>query len=96
MPIRAAARYHVPRNQCFEGSKGGTKGNVHLHVLEPMHVGRLHREVGDGKSLCGRSPWYHREPEPDQRGTDHRCSRCLSIAERYNVEWPHYTGGDEG
>lgn len=86
MSVRTEPRYHVPRNQCFAGSRGGTKGNVHLHVLEPLHSGRLHREVGEGRSLCGRRPWWHREPEPWER-QDH-CPRCEDIAARHDIAWP--------
>jgi hypothetical protein len=86
--IRAEARHHVSKNQCYPGSRGGQRGNTHLHVLEPLHSGRLHREVGDGKSLCGRYPWWHREPEHDEVNADHRCPKCVALAEKHGVEWP--------
>jgi hypothetical protein len=45
----AIARYHVPRSQVWEGSRGRQTGRIHLHV--------------DGRVLCGaRLPWYGREP----------------------------------
>ncbi len=71
-------RYHVPRSQVWEGSRGRQSGNVHLHALEPVTLGRIHREPG--RSLCGRDGWYEREPYPTE--THDICPRCAEIAAR--------------
>lgn len=88
-------RYHVPRSQCFSGSRGGQRGNLHLHVTEPLHSGRLHRDTG---ALCGRKAWWDREPEPfelsDGRYAQDRCPRCVEMGERYGVEWPTEDASD--
>ncbi len=86
------ARYHVPKNQCYPGSRGGTKANVHLHVT-PLLSGRLRRDAGDGRSLCGRRPWWPREPETftdakDEWAAEYRCPVCVELAERHGIEWP--------
>jgi hypothetical protein len=94
--FRVEARYHVPRNQCYEGSRGGTRANVHLHVIGQLDSGRLHRKSGDGLSLCGRYPWYHREPEIFERSADLRCPRCLDVAHRHGITWPESTDPTRG
>ena len=85
------ARYHVPRGQCFAGSRGGTKANVHLYPAKSLHSGRLHREPH--QPLCGRTAWWPREPERINGGRDewdpiYRCPRCVDLAERHGIDWP--------
>jgi hypothetical protein len=89
-------RYHVPKNQCYEGSRGGQRGGVHLHVAlhrdGPLtldsRTGRLGRitRVG-GQSLCGKRGRYER-PVEDESDLRARCAECVRRAERYGVEWP--------
>ncbi len=86
------AKYHVPKNQCYPGSRGGVTGNVHLHVT-PLVSGRLRREASDWRSLCGRRPWWPREPERiiggrDEWAEEERCPRCVDLAERHGIAWP--------
>lgn len=80
--ITTEARYHVPRSQVWEGSRGRQQGCVHLHVNEPMQQGRLQR--GGGQALCGKAGWYERPANPDERA----CPRCLELAARYGVRVP--------
>lgn len=91
---RWSARYHVPRSQVHEGSRGAAGGNVHLHVpLEPTY-GRvlvaIHGRATEisrkpGRALCGKGvPWYDRPPMEGET----RCPRCVDFAERYGIEWP--------
>jgi hypothetical protein len=76
-------RYHVPRSQVWEGSRGRQHGNVHLHVKqgEAFQAGRIHRVQYE--ALCGRSAWYGRAPEGIE-GTreDDFCPRCIEIGTR--------------
>ena len=69
------ARYHVPRSQVWQGSRGGQAGKVHLHVREAFSSGRIHRAPGE--ALCGRSGWYERPAEGEEL-----CARCEEIRDR--------------
>ena len=86
-------RYHVPRNQCFAGSRGSQRGKLHLHLSEPLRSGRLHRE--SGQVLCGRSAWWDRDPEPDEVDWD-RCPRCEDLAKRHGITWPDHPAKEKG
>lgn len=81
-PIGTEPRYHVPRSQVWEGSRGGQQGNVHFHLLSELDTPRLKRKAG--AALCGRRGWYEREPTTGEKP----CPRCLDLAERYHVEVP--------
>lgn len=77
--------YHVPRSQVWEGSRGRQQGHAHLHATKSITIGRIHREPGAFSSaLCGRSGWYTRPAETDEK----RCPRCVARAERYGIAWP--------
>ena len=71
------ARYHVPRSQVWEGSRGGQRGHVHLHVRkgDAFQAGRIRRVQGE--SLCGKRGWYERPAEGEGL-----CPRCLEIGTR--------------
>lgn len=75
-------RYHVPRSQVWEGSRGAQRGNVHLYVmLQPFDHGRIHRQVG--QTLCGKTAWWDRAPESeDELSDDALCPRCRELASR--------------
>ena len=63
-PVRRALtpRYHVPSSQTWAGSGGRAQGNVHLHVLKDMTLGRRVRKQGE--CLCSKKHGtYEREPE---------------------------------
>jgi hypothetical protein len=87
--IALERRYHVPRSQVWQGSRGRQEGRVHLHlppdagpwgVPIPL-VGRIARTPGS--SLCGRCGWYERAPEFAYERTDEAlCARCVAIAAR--------------
>lgn len=80
----AELRYHVPRSQVWEGSRGRQKGHYHIHVTERLLSPPLVRVPG--ASLCGKRGWYERPP---QNGDDYEtCPTCLKRAERYGVEIP--------
>ena len=70
-------RYHVPRSQVWEGSRGRQEGKVHVHVLEDVRIGRIYRKRG--QALCGRPAWYERYPIPGEIP----CPRCEEILARY-------------
>ena len=74
-------RYHVPRSQVWEGSRGRQSGKVHLHVpagaAGPMRFGRIVR--APGRALCGRVGWYERPP---YEGELELCTRCGEVAAR--------------
>jgi hypothetical protein len=87
-----ALRYHVPRSQVWEGSRGKQIGAVHLHAIGDVELtakigrsGRLVRKVG--QALCGRRGWYERDVEHE---SDLRveCSECKRRARRYGIPWP--------
>lgn len=79
-PVTAEKRYHVPRSQVWEGSRGRQVGKVHLHVTEPLFSPPLVRSAG--KSLCGRVGWYERPLDGDRY---EMCPTCVKRAERYGV-----------
>jgi hypothetical protein len=88
--IRAEApelelRYHVPRSQVWEGSRGRQSGNTHAHTLAELERGRLKRRRG--QALCGKRGWYERPPEYESERAA-RCPRCVDVAERYGLAWP--------
>jgi hypothetical protein len=68
-------RYHVPRNQVWEGSRGGQKGKVHLHVREDLRFGRIKRRRG--QALCLRNGWYARPL--DVLEVQALCPRCAEL-----------------
>lgn len=72
------ARYHVPRSQVWEGSRGRQSGLVHLHVTAPFDFGRIHRSTG--QALCGRTGWYERPAEGEPL-----CPRCDEIRARASL-----------
>lgn len=78
-------RYHVPRSQVWEGSRGAQHGAVHLHATEPVNYGRITRKPG--QPLCGRYGWYERAIEHDS-DLEHRCAECERRAKRYGITWP--------
>lgn len=73
-------RYHVPRSQVWQGSRGAQKGHTHLHVTEAIDWGRLKRSKG--QALCGKRGWYERPPEFESEKAD-ICPRCADLADRY-------------
>lgn len=76
-------RYHVPRSQVWEGSRGKQRGNVHLHVKagEAFEAGRVRRTRY--QALCGRRAWYDRALEGDEgQRQDDFCPRCIEIGTR--------------
>jgi hypothetical protein len=85
VPLREAfdLRYHVPRSQVWEGSRGRQHGNVHLHVKpgEAFEAGRIRRT--QHQALCGRLAWYDRalEGAEGEREEDF-CPRCVEIGTR--------------
>jgi hypothetical protein len=74
-------RYHVPRSQVWEGSRGRQVGHVHLHVKEgeAFEAGRIRRV--EFRSLCGRNGWYDRDPIEGETA----CPRCVEIGSRENA-----------
>jgi hypothetical protein len=78
-------RYHVPPSQCWEGSRGQAHGNVHLHVVDDVTLGRLKRRAGE--CLCAkRHGSYERPLEDGERAF--RCERCAAVAVRNGIAWP--------
>lgn len=85
--IAVEARYHVPRSQVWEGSRGRQSGGTHLHVLEPVVFGRIRRQAG--QALCGKHGWYERPPEfESELAETGRCGRCVEVAGRHGIDWP--------
>lgn len=85
--LRVELRYHVPRNQVWQGSRGRQHGGTHLHVMEPAVLGRIRRKPG--QALCGKHGWYERPPEFESELAENgRCARCVEIASRYEISWP--------
>jgi hypothetical protein len=80
LPLREAfdLRYHVPRSQAWEGSRGRQAGRVHMHVKagEAFEAGRIRRV--EGQALCGRRGRYERAPEDGEQP----CPRCAEIGTR--------------
>jgi hypothetical protein len=85
-------QYHIPRSQVWEGSRGGQKGNVHLHVagherisLASQRPPRTMIQRDAGATLCGKlRGWMERDPKPGEQ----RCPRCDALANRYGLTWP--------
>ena len=73
-------RYHVPRSQVWEGSRGGQTGKVHLYVKagEAFQAGRIRRV--ERETLCGRVAWSSRPAEDGET----LCPRCIEIGTRAN------------
>jgi hypothetical protein len=85
-------RYHVPRSQVWQGSRGGQSGAIHLHATDDITVTAKRGRCGSlarraGAALCGKRGWWERavEHESDLRV---RCSECARRAQRYGIEWP--------
>lgn len=84
-------RYHVPRSQVWEGSRGASVGHVHVAhtarsavrlVAVTGRAGAIVRQPG--VPLCGKPPgWYERPPAGDET----RCPKCVSFARRYGIAW---------
>lgn len=83
--VRVEERYHVPGSQVWEGSRGGQRGTVHLHVLEPFESGRFKRAPGE--CLCPKKRGTYERP-PDGIDFQYRCTRCADLAERHGLRWP--------
>jgi hypothetical protein len=81
-------RYHVPRSQVWEGSRGRQRGAVHLHVGADVQLtARLYRAAGT--ALCGRRGWYERPADAGElERVELRCSSCSATAERFGIGWP--------
>lgn len=78
--------YHVPRSQVWEGSRGGQRGNLHLHATSTLQIGRMVRHAGSyAKALCGKAGWYTRPVEWHDAG---RCPECEARAVRHDIPWP--------
>lgn len=80
--LKAGARVEVRHNYTSHRHlETYTQGGDHVVLLDPLHVGRLHREAG--VSLCHTSSNAHNvavlEPIPDSRLPS--CRACLRIAE---------------
>jgi hypothetical protein len=78
-------RYHVPRSQVWEGSRGFQRGNVHLRVKrgEAFQAGRIRRV--EGQTLCGKVAWYDRVPDSTEAATEAQfCARCIEIGTRHD------------
>lgn len=78
-------RYHVPRSQVWEGSRGFQRGNVHLHVKqgEAFQAGRIRRV--QHQALCGKVAWYDRVAEDAEAATEAQfCARCVEIGTRHD------------
>jgi hypothetical protein len=74
-------RYHVPRSQVWQGSRGRQSGNVHLHARKEFISGRIKRRPG--QALCGKNGWFEREPYAFEVDI---CQRCAEIAARPSIE----------
>lgn len=82
MSVAVELRYHVPRSQVWEGSRGAARGNVHIHVLEWFKAGRLTRAAG--QALCAKKHGsYERPPEPNET----LCRECVERAERHEISY---------
>lgn len=78
----ADLRYHVPKNQCYEGSRGRQSGNVHLHVTEDLFSPPLVRKAG--ATLCGKRGWYERTAEAGEASL---CPLCVKRAGMYGFAY---------
>lgn len=77
-------RYHTPRSQVWEGSRGRQRGHVHLHVTSRLVSGRLTRHPGG--SLCGNAGWYEQAGRRCVGETF--CPRCVEVADRHGLTIP--------
>lgn len=67
-------QYHIPRSQVWEGSRGGQKGNVHLHVAGHERISLASQRPPQtviqrdaGSTLCGKlRGWMERDPKADR------------------------------
>lgn len=107
-----SARYHVPRSQVWEGSRGRAHGSVHLHLPlgptptpgEPRPKVELTATTGrkttilrsPASPLCGKGRGWYERPALDHELTHERCPRCVALADRYGVEWPTAAVADVG
>lgn len=77
-------RYHVPRSQVWEGSRGRQRGGVHLHVSRDVEMkqreGSRKLSRSAGAALCGKRGWYER---PAEDGDTLECARCADLNRRY-------------
>lgn len=85
-------RYHVPRSQVWEGSRGRQSGAVHLHAVDEITVTAKRGRCGTltraaGRSLCGKHGWYERPVKHDS-DLQLRCAECERRATRYGIDWP--------
>src|SRR3954464_15495303 len=85
--INVEERYHVPGSQVWAGSRGAQRGNIHLHVLEDVKLGRIKRLAG--QCLCPKKGGsYERAVDDDDRERTFRCPKCATVAERFGIPWP--------
>ncbi|MFD7161214.1 hypothetical protein ACFV9C_41980 [Kribbella sp. NPDC059898] len=82
-PTSWSVRYHVPRSQVWEGSR----------TLTATTGRRTSITRHSGAAMCNRYAWYDRDPMTAEQGPEHRCPRCVTLADRYGVDWP---AGPEG
>ncbi len=70
-------RYHVPKSQVWEGSRGNQEGSVHLHARHQIIGGKVKRAKGE--AICSKKRgWYEREPMPGETP----CRDCERIVQR--------------
>ena len=70
-------RYHVPRSQVWERSRGNQSGNVHLHARHRIIGGKVKRDKG--QAICSKKHgWYEREPQ----ASEVLCPECVRIVQR--------------
>lgn len=80
MSARLVLRHHVPDVQRFARARG----NVHLHVVEDVALGRLSRRAGE--CLCSkRAATLARPLGPGEVDTLTRCESCFAIAGRHGL-----------
>jgi hypothetical protein len=73
-PVLLIARYHEPQDR-------GT-GNVHLHALKDMKLGRRERKLGE--CLCSKK---HGSKEIDPEGKTKMCEECVKVAAQNDLAW---------
>lgn len=87
MSVDVVERYHVPGSQTWPGSRGGAQGNVHLHVVEDVKLGRLVRRAGE--CLCAKKHGSYERPVDDgERELVFRCPGCSDVAAWNGIAWP--------
>lgn len=93
-PTAWSLRRHVSRSQVWEGSRGGVRAVVHLHLPIETRRTRFASVIGrkgvlvrrPGQSLCGKGAgWYETDAGLD--GVD-LCPGCREKAYRYGIEIP--------